>query len=1050
MAKNPWEETYMTPGQPADTSSEGMPWKRKYEDAPPEDGLVDMKDPLVRGVSKTGQMLKRVAGKAQQFGSELLSEGQKQYFEPVAEMAIGDRSAGAQQLTQNLAPSVKAAPLAFQAVSAVGTGGGSIAANPALINQFVNQAVRFGAGYSAERLGQTMANEKADYGKAVEQGIWNAYGSTAPAAAKESSKEIINFWSNFAKRTGEEVLGLTAAQTTATTAKRSIESGKFTSYKNTKDWADDNLIPMVMAPLGGGARAFGETSEAYAQAAKQTRSEFNQALGLDTITLASVNPRDYAQIEAKMPGVLMDKVVKQYGSFSNAMVKLFGTPIDEAAFAKVANPYVGALAEQKQKLNEAQSVLQKAERDLATAQQTATNPIEIAKRTNDLVTARINALRLDAAQGFYRNTAEQASGVVKGSSEILDGFSESLDKVVKLRGEAGAGLYQNFYKTSGIANNTPLVSGQDILNSINSSLESGVRTGPDAEIAINAVESYIKGRGQPSKLMTIYDASGKPIQIAQPATMLSIDEVRSLRDRMSNAFSGSSPDRLTAQEAIASRIYGAISNTLNTTVDKLATTQGNPGISESWKRAQDYWHNTSQALGDFYGRGLMKPEQRASTFKMLATNIASGDKTAVDSYKRFIDSVATDSKEVAGFGIQAINSAVRDSFIENSIVNGRLDLKKLNSSLSNAAKTGFDTTSIGFGTRTQLDEITSLFDKFTPGSGRSISKDDFASVINSRPVQDALLAGKSVSGPARAQVAGLSLDNMIKRDMLKAKLGLAMENVDNVSRYQGLAKEANRSMDDIRRQVAEMHKDPMFTVFENATLGLPTKMGDSGIGLTRAIMNMDSVDAARSMTALKNKFPKLYPEIESRLITDNLQGLMTASAIPGRQFEVNPNAYLQFFNPVAIRDPKSPVNKLKAAIGEESFSRLEKLMGGMRNLSDREKMSLGVTGGTDLVTAAGLARAQATGAAGSGSLFISAYRKALDLAQDGRYAVMSRLVTDPKFSKIYFNSGGAINLAARTNVGQRIISTLPDDVKKEWYKSSSGSINRKLFNQPSQ
>jgi hypothetical protein len=63
---------------------------------------------------------------------------------------------------------------------------------------------------------------------------------------------------------------------------------------------------------------------------------------------------------------------------------------------------------------------------------------------------------------------------------------------------------------------------------------------------------------------------------------------------------------------------------------------------------------------------------------------------------------------------------------------------------------------------------------------------------------------------------------------------------------------------------------------------------------------------------------------------------------------------------------------------------------------------------------------------------------------------MSRLVTDPKFSKIYFNSGGAINLAARTNVGQRIISTLPDDVKKEWYKSSSGSINRKLFNQPSQ
>lgn len=989
--------------------------------------LDELEKRVFRGQTTEQRQASVLAQKAKQFGAELTSAFQEQYAEPIYKMATGDISGGAKELGQSLAPGVR---MAGMAAPAFFTGGATIAPQAARTVmqmarvQSPNQLLPFISGYSSEIAGQALAGEQPSAAKATEAGILTSY---LPGQTRFAEGEIAKFFPQLAKNVAREGLSMAATQTAATTARRSIESGRFETYKDLTDALSDLQLPVGITAALAPVQAYGDVARTYERATQKARNEMVSALGVDAVTLANINPAEYGAIEQRLTQQspqLLKRIMGQYGNFTEAMQKIFGSPADPAALAKSLNPYVGTLEKKRADLALANREVEEAQRQLEIATNSGGDPKITSALRNRVFQAGVDRTRKQAVADFYSDLSQKTSGVIKGSDEILTDFSGAFDKIMEARKTASRGLYDEFYRVSGIAPDSPQIPVSSVIADARKALKDSGRSGPLADDVINSIESFAKSRD---------------------LTSFSIEDIRALRTSMSDTFAGQAPDRLNAAEAIASIAYGGVTNSLNRSIDGLATSQNNPLISESWKRAQNYWRSTSQTLSSPYGKALMQPDQRAATFKTLSNQIAAGDKTAVNSWKEFVESVAVESPEVAAWGVNAMNQAIRDSFILNAMEGGRLSIPKLNRNLANAASTGFDTSKVGFGTRDQLLEIQSLLDDFNP-SGASVSPDVLFNLLNNKIVQNSMLTGKSIKESARPIVARQVLLQNLKNDMLKSRLGIKSEAAANIGVYDDLAKRAQMTRDDLVQEIQKMQGDELFVALEGKSLGLPGRPGETSIGITRAIMSMDSSDAKQVMTALKNRMPEIYPKVESRIITDSLQEILVPSKIPGRQWEIDPTKYLQFFRPRVALDPQAPVNRLRNILGKDSFERLEKLMGGLSNLQKAERASGGITRVSDPITGAAILRSSLEGSPSGGSLIIASYRKLMELAENGKYHIISHLVTSPNFSKVYFGSGGVLSSAVKSGIGQRVFSNLPEEVKMEWSMSSSQDTRKRINN----
>lgn len=976
--------------------------------------------PALKMQSPEKRLARNIAQSVSGYGSAFQSEIEKQYSEPIAKIISGNVAEGTAELGKNIAPSVRA--LGYIA-PAMMTSGASLPAQTGtgiVLNSLQNKILPFITGYGSEIVAQKLANEEPSQAQAVQSGILASY---IPGESKFAQNQIAKFWPQLVKNFSRESLNLSTTQAMATTAKRSIEQGKFESYKDLTDLLSDLKLPVAAQVPFSAVQAYGDVANSYNRASQFARRQMIDALGVDSVTLANINPEQYSFVERRLfenNPKLAQQIVNQYGSFTDAMRKIFGTPADEAALSKTLNPYIGTYEKKKQELVQAENELQRAQAALDSNK----DPALSSALRNSVIERNISLVRQKAATDFYSNVAEQASGVIKGSDEILNDFSNAFDNIVKARKGASEGLYNNFYNLAGIASDSPQVSSSSVVQSATKALKGAGRSGPDSEDAINAIKAFVKKTGQ---------------------SHLSIDQVRSLRTYMSDAFSGKSPDRLNAAEAVASIAYGGITNALENSIKGLSVSRENPQIYQSWVRAQEYWKNTSQALSSPYGKALMQPDQRAATFKTIANQIAGGDKSAVNAWKDFVSSVAVEAPEIGAWGVNAMNSAVRDSFILNSMEGGRLNIQKLNRNLSNAASTGFDTTKIGFGDRKQLSEIQSLFDKFNP-SGGNVSLDMLFNVLNNNAVQNSLVSGKGLTEVAKPLIAKQVLLQNLRNDLIQARLGVKAERAMDIMRHEKLVKEAGMTVDDIRNTVERMRSDELFTALEGKSLGLATRPGESGVGITNAIMSMDSSDAKQVMTALKNKMPEVYTQVESRIITDTLKDILVPSKTVGRQWVVDTNKYMQFFKPKVGLDPQAPVNRIRNALGKESFKRLETLMGGLSNLQEIERRSGGISKVNDIVAASAIGKSTISGSPSGGSLVISAYRKVAEIIQNGNYHLVSSLVTNPQFSKVYFASGGVLSNAVKTGVGQRVFANLPDETKREWAMSSGNDSKNNINN----
>lgn len=823
----------------------------------------------------------------------------------------------------------------------------------------VSATIQALSGYASSKFAGDKPSE------AIQNAIMSAYPGFG--TAKVGNSVISDYLLNSAK----EAFGMAGTVMLANVAKQATEQVPEVDWKSAFSGVG---IPLALAPIAGSIRTFGARSEAVKQQVADARRALQES-GIDTPTLGMLVPDQWARVESRIAQFnpeLAAKINRVGKTATERYQALFGNAKSVAEIAPELGQYVGKLDEERavlakfdKKATDTQKALDAAKRS------NAVDPADVAQLEKEVISSNMAAINQGARVMFYQNVVDSANNALKPISDTAKEFANSVDNIFTLRKQAADKLY----KESGVDMTQEFIPAEQLYNAAKAALKD--RPGPISE---GILQSLKRDKG----------------------AVISVNEMRELRQRFADSFVSSDPKQMSNAEAIASKAYAAVADSaMNSVGEKFGA-----DALQAFKKANDYWKETANAAQSRYLQSMLRNEPAVSVVETLGNDIANGRFEEAQGFLKFLNAVKQQAPDVGKLGEQALYRATRESFINRAIdADGAVDLGKLTTSLNLAARRGFPVETLGFGTPKQIENVKKTFAKFNPKGG-SVSASDLDEFYANPVVQTYINAGKEIPKDVTAQVAAKqAFEKQVKEDLLRAKLGARPKNADvDLAYKESLAKEAKMDADAQRALVERLSKDPMFSVFENVTMGLPRKIGESGAGITQALRNMSPSKAQEIMTVMRRNRPELASDVEARVAADMFNFLAPETTVAGKTWRVDPDKVRQFFVKPLEGDTSAAVNTAKAVLSPDTFKRFEKTVNGFSQLSDYLRIGRGTSKLSDAELAGGLAYSLTNGKVTQANIAAAGIDRLRSLLDNRRYALVSKLMADPDAATAFFRN----------------------------------------------
>lgn len=720
---------------------------------------------------------------------------------------------------------------------------------------------------------------------------------------------------------------------------------------------------------------------------EEVRADVSKSLDANKLTLGMLLPDQWAQVEGKLAAdnpALAAKIAALGDSALERFRKIVPKELQtDAEIATNLNQFTSAIAKENATLAKLEDAALSAARSAKVAAGLGIAPSEIAKLESAATASAMAAVNQRARASYWKDLADRTTGTLKPISETMNEFQRNVDSIFELRSKQ-ADIH---YKNTGIPLAEKFIAKEDLTAALKSGLSQ--RSSAYRDKVIAAIEN-IDGKDTPA---------------------ISINQMREVRANIADAFAGADPKQLSAIESIADEAYGILTKKTN----QLAASVYGEEPAKALASVNDWWGRAANAKNSRYARPLVAGEMQETVPERLAAQVARGEFQGVDDYFRFIDTVAELAPDVANSGRSAVYNSIRDGFIANAARGSdRVDFDALTRNLGALAarpKKGFDVEALGFGNTQQLKTINQALRDFSPsGVVDSSVLDEF---YRNPLVQKELKVGGTagLAEAAKKTAAKKAFENLVESQVIADRLGIQLgRKSDAAFAEAALARQAGMDLDAQKAVLDNMKKTPLYEVLSRRAAGIPTDFGPQAGSISKAIRNMRPVDRADFVAALNKDYPGLSKQVQERFAADVISDLIVPDnmARDGRLYELDPERVRRFFQP-RLDQRSSGAYQLKQVLSPEAYSHMEKSLPAVARLAQYARSGGMATANRELFDALGVGFAASQNRAGATAGYSSLFARLGNLVNEGRYSLISKIVTDPKFSKAYFGANGAID-----------------------------------------
>lgn len=823
--------------------------------------------------------------------------------------------------------------------------------------------------------------ESFNQAQAIKSGIVSAIPGVGPGSEALGSVRAIS-------TIGKPVAAIVGGEALGETARRSFEQGKFNTYTSLGEAAKD------LAPAAGIGLGFGAINQASLTAAdRQARIDYFKANGISP-TLEMMVPSLASTSEAaRRAGYdpAWKQLLDSEQSLAENFSKLFPTKFVQSEEVRQAFvPYLNRIDTQRAIVKQASAETQAAEQAYARAGgDINASPESLASLRQEFMVKKANELNARAQQILDVQSAFGEAATRTHMADEVTNLVSDFNSLRKMRAD-------ELFKAAGVDGEAELFTVGDLVDAVKNGLRKNQSTDAAKKIVASVEALATKEGGD--------------------MTPVTLNQVRELRSKFSENFVNIPEDKVHIAESLASDAYSALLR---------ATEEAIPqGQLKAYKDAVAYWASTSEAKSNYFGRALLRGEISDEAVGNLAENIAKGNLSQLRGFERYLNSVVTDSPEVAQIARQQFDGVLRNSVLSASSGPGTfgiVDTKRLVDILSRFPKE-VPVENLGFGSR---EFIKSWADTFKKYDLNTLTPQELDKMFSNPAVRQAAITGASPSDVISPLAARAAFDRDVRMMYLERTAGIKAKSGD-AAYLRKLAKEAGMKEGEAAAELARLERDPIMQEFappviartatgepiygRSETFGIKPSASEGSGEIINTIASMG--DRGRKfLNTIKANDPEKYALLEGRYMSERTASWFIPDRTrPGQNWQIDKQAIVDFLNPKPgardtvegfAKDFLSPerykelVNRAKAFMEIADIGKAGQSYSNKGVIETMRALSMGQS------LAAGRGVTQATMAAMGAS-------KIMDYINIGKWKAFNAMIGDTKFANAMWDTGGGV------------------------------------------
>jgi hypothetical protein len=830
--------------------------------------------------------------------------------------------------------------------------------------------------------------------EALGEATFSAALNAIPIPAPSQAKTFLAQGTVNTIKSGLQTLGVIGG---GTVAKDIIQTGKIPTTtselkETTKKIWENAALPTVMNATLHGMGGFARSISDDLESANAQRNLLSQ-IGVRSPTAAALLPSKLADIEESVAASSPSIAAQREGMLSDASqsIKSQLAPKIESNNEMVSNMLEGKIGiydEANKRYTKAVTAAEQAKNAALEAQSNINlTPEQKAQIADKTLADQYNALSEKASALF---DATIGTGNISNTS-LAEKVGNVVSDLFQLRRQSATSMTRN------LSSMGEFIDVNNMANSAKKALGNDANTDAGKRI-LSTIENYAKSRSEQAP--KLFDATGKAIATPSSA-LIDMGQFRELRDNISSALIGMSPDAavMNKAEALASKAYGAANDALAQSISALPNGQQ---LLQEHNAFRNYWASTSKMLESPLGRSLYRREINDEFIGSLAGKLIKGNVDELKNLGQFADAVSSFDPNVKKVALGSIAEAVKNNLIQNNRKNGVVDwngVAKNITEMNSVSDMGkyFDTASIGFGTPKQVQAWSAATKKFKPGDLRS---DDILAALENPEFRKAISDGQD-TGPILSRMA---FDNKAREAAFNAASNQTAAAKRSAAEAREYAKKAGMSMEEQRLAFKAIQDDPSLSIFAGkGGLNLTKDPAKTTSTLTNFIMESKTEDAKRWMDHLKQTDPTAHAIFVENIIGNNLQDFLVQSKTGGQATTANIKAVRNY---IEGKDSER-FKKLSAIIGPEYTNRFNAFMKAIPALDDalmygnNQNTSKAIGNLYGIIS--GVKRAAQGQDLGFRSQQANIAQKVGALIANGAYRTIAKSITNPKAADWLWN-----------------------------------------------
>jgi hypothetical protein len=860
-------------------------------------------------------------------------------------------------------------------------------------------ASMFTAGAGGEYVAQKQEGiQNPDVNKVIGSGIMSAGLPVGGQILDPLTGQSVASVSNFLKN-------LSIGVTTSEAGKYVSQGYQFETPKNAFDVAVRLGAPTLTAFIGTAAKSVNDS----AQLAVKNATEISSAR-FGTQPLLSDVLSKYTNLEADAIARGNSTAVKLLSNIDanigDVLKESFGDAVGQDVIAQTLTPYVGHLTTLQ---NNAKAAAQKAE-ELANAVASQTNEHGAfqSQLKDQAEKAAVDAVKQRALYDSYWQktfgSADTAINNLDNGARItrLSGYVSAAKNAVNNGLDA-------LYSKAGIDSNTPFVTKDVVLNSINRNISDV----SDKEQMISLIKNALSKPG-------MADEDGN----------ISLTALRKLKNTIANdlTVAGSTPAQASA---LSAKTYNVVKSASDDYMREFVS-QTNPNAMEDFNTAQRAAKSVFEAQDKFATNGVVDDIMNGNIQSVLNKIQEKGYnniKPEIDAYTGALSSMGDDASRAAAQQFSRdLNLSIRDQVLHNSSIPNinsnagiadLIDIRKYSDNIAKLCGSSggkYPLENLGLGNEQTLNAL----NRISKVEGRnSISGQDleqFFKDVNTVGLKKATAIRQYQEAVKTSMIAG---DDSIRKEAL--------------NRASSAAKIASDEADRLNQALQIAQKDPLVQLMNNARYGLNSNDTSANNAWISSLLSSGKKQVQDFVQAFGDR--KLNTGSNNITIDDLRQAAVKNVIFDTFKLATSQNG--QKVNLAKLTDAFYGADRdsFKALLGDKMFNDLKAKFADPASGIIKQTNTLTDTGAyntnkytTLLAGAVGTAQGHITGGAITGSLA----SRFLGLLNEQRYNVAYKLFVDPEFAPAFAKYSGDVNKFVNSNARNAVSYQIADTLDKKY------------------